>query len=138
MTLSAEQYRSIVNSLKERSTAKSTQSDKRRAPRLTNRMHVFALMDSETRPVQTHVRDISSRGICILRKQPMKTGQQFVVQLPRIGEPTVPILCTVVHCRPAPGDQYSIGAEFTCVLAASQASAAPADELERIRRSVLS
>jgi hypothetical protein len=74
-------------------------------------MHLYGADGRHGEPETVHVRDYSETGVAILRAQPLKAGQEFVVRVPREGEPPITRLCRVVNVAVAAG-RYRIGAEF--------------------------
>jgi hypothetical protein len=57
------------------------------------------------------LRDYSESGVAVLRNEPLKVGDQFVVRIPREGEAPLTRLCRVVNVVVA-ADRHRIGAEF--------------------------
>jgi len=57
------------------------------------------------------LRDYSESGVAVLRNEPLKVGEQFVVRIPREGDPPLTRLCRVVNVAVA-ADRHRIGAEF--------------------------
>jgi hypothetical protein len=74
-------------------------------------MHRYGADGRHGEPETVHVRDYSEAGVAILRAQPLKAGDEFVVRVPREGEPPITRLCRVVNVAVAAG-RYRIGAEF--------------------------
>ena len=62
-------------------------------------------------PEDVQLRDYSESGVAVLRHQPLKVGEQFVVRVPRGGERPITRLCRVMNVAVA-GGRYRIGAEF--------------------------
>ena len=56
-------------------------------------------------------RDYSDTGVGILRGEPLAVGDQFVIQVPRVGDKPITRLCRVVNTALAAG-RYRIGAQF--------------------------
>ena len=56
-------------------------------------------------------RDYSQTGVGILRASPLKVGEEFVIQVPRVGEKPITRLCRVVNTALA-GGRHRIGAVF--------------------------
>jgi hypothetical protein len=136
MNLSPEQFASVINSLQE---PLGGESEKRRARRVLHRARVPIIVDGGTpreRQAVVTVRDLSPRGVGLLHNERLPRGTSFVMRIERAGGPRVQVLCTVAHCRLQRGGVYIIGAEFTCLI--STPPPPTADNLERIRRSVLS
>jgi len=116
-------------------------SERRRTQRLDVRASVSIAMVNEGQSgpsIAMRLRDLSPRGIALLHTEPMKTGQQFILNLQRGDGPPVQILCTSIHSRPGKGRLHTIGAEFTCAISDLFVPRAPnTAELERIRTSML-
>jgi hypothetical protein len=135
--LSAEQLSEIVAAY-----ADSKMQRNRRAPRVqhTGRTTIYHLARSPSDmalPVQ--MRDVSARGCSFTAKAKLPRDSHFIIRFSRRDKPPVSILCTVMHCRPA-GDQYRIGAEFTCqvdIQRAAKLAEQSGEELKRIRSSIL-
>ena len=141
MNLSAEQFAEIIHSLSAPSATGGP--EKRRAPRVMHRCRASIFVGKDPMSgarVSVIVRDLSSRGVCILYSAELPRGTEFVLQLDRAGGVPIHILSTVAHCRRHDKGLYAIGAEFTCLL---NAAAPPPDrrsaakDLKRIRQSVL-
>ena len=142
MDLTAEQFADILKSLGEGRNA--APSDKRRAARVTHRCRAAITLGSDIRSAQrasVTVKDLSPRGICLVRAEEIRTGSNFIIALGRKGAPPVCILCTVVHCQAVSKGMHTIGAEFTCIIDANPPAPEPAavgaSEEDRIRSSML-
>ena len=157
MRLRADQLSDILSTLNRNSTHFAT--DPRRAPRM--RVQATAeiticppallnfsvdpvtgertLLDSSwgrSTPDVVQIQDISARGVSFFYRDKLQIGDQFVLHLPHTFGDPVHILCTVARTRQALRNQWSIGAEFTCVVACP--SPHPSDNrVERIQRSIL-
>lgn len=57
------------------------------------------------------VYDLSRTGVAIIDLDPMVSGRQFNMLIPREDRRPIEVLCLVRHCR-AQGDGYLIGAQF--------------------------
>jgi hypothetical protein len=62
-------------------------------------------------PENVQLRDYSESGVAVLRHEPLKVGEQFVVRVPRGDDRPITRLCRVVNVAVA-GGRYRIGAEF--------------------------
>ena len=143
MSLSAEEFAQIVNPGFKPSTRGRANVEDRRAKRVEQRMRVQIILrqtDGKWRIENLQTRNCSSRGLCLLRDAPLKSGTQMVTIFPKADGDISRILTTVVHCRAMAKGVYAIGAEFTCLLDRKAAAAEAIDpaELERIRKAVLS
>jgi len=74
-------------------------------------MYLYRSDGRHGEPETVQVRDYSETGVAVLRAQPLKAGEEFVVRVPREGEPPITRLCRVVNVAVAAG-RYRIGAEF--------------------------
>jgi hypothetical protein len=138
MDLTAEEFASIVQSLGGIDPSKA--HEKRRAARVEYSGFVDVLVcadDSTGSPIRTQVVDLSSRGIALALPQPLQSGDQFIVQFPQYPRQQVRILCTVAHCRKQSDTNFAIGAEFTCVLPSQPLPTPRAQDLSRLRDSIL-
>ena len=73
----------------------------------------------QVRPRTVTLVNISAAGVCVVDDVTSHNGQQFVLELPRIGGNTFSILCTVRQSRLTSHGQYRVGAEFTSEYKAS-------------------
>lgn len=150
MKISADQLSEILATLND--AGQCGPGDARRAPRMkmlaTVEIIPFPRADdpyrqqgggaaSEDQRLAVRLVNLSSRGICILHNRPMRPASQFLLHLPRKHDKPVEILCTVLHCAPAQGRFFRIGAEFTCPVAPSLPAFNEAQQIERIRNSIL-
>jgi hypothetical protein len=138
--LSAEQLSQIAETFKDMKVDRQQQN--RRAPRVhhTAKTTIYRLArkPADTAlPVQ--MRDLSARGCSFLVSEKLARETNFIMRFSRKGALPVSVLCTVMHCR-AHGEQFLIGAEFTCLVdiqrAARLAEQSPA-EMKRISESIL-
>ena len=139
MELTARQFADMVNQLKGPSRFGG---DQRRAPRVERqaRIEIVPVVEGRPRvPVGVDVKNISSRGLGFVHHRKLKPGSQFLVNLSPQGSEPVEMLCTVVHCDPAGGGVFAVGAEFTCLAPTASAGAAVNDPTasDRIRDSML-
>lgn len=65
------------------------------------------------RPRTVMLVNISSHGVCLVDSVTSQNGQQFVLELPRVGGNTFSLLCTVKQSRLTSHGQYRVGAEFS-------------------------
>jgi c-di-GMP-binding flagellar brake protein YcgR len=148
MKLSAEQFADLVASFPG-SVKPAERHERRRAARIELRAHVTIRMlngQALSEPSTVTAINFSPRGLGLLLDEPLAAGTNFVTELHRKSGGSVLFLCSVMHCRPAPGEKFQAGVEFTCVLRqgaahsqAGDASAGPeaSEELKRVRASVL-
>jgi hypothetical protein len=73
--------------------------------------HVYRDDGNHGEPETVQLRDYSESGVAVLRNEPLKVGEQFVVRIPREGDPPLTRLCRVVNVAVA-ADRHRIGAEF--------------------------
>jgi hypothetical protein len=147
MSMTADELASILASLGD--IPDPQPGDARRAPRVPMEgMVQFTVSSADVsngtpHPPASPVRqranltNLSARGLCIEHTEPMHPGQQFVLHLPQGSRKAANVLCTVLHCEPAGAGRYTIGAEFTCSVAASLGLPLNSTQLERIRHSIL-
>ena len=57
------------------------------------------------------VYDLSRTGVAIIDLDPMESGRQFNMLIPRENRRPIEVLCLARHCR-AQGEGYIIGAQF--------------------------
>ncbi|HEX4125788.1 MAG TPA: PilZ domain-containing protein [Tepidisphaeraceae bacterium] len=148
MELSAELFSQIAASVGV-DPAHRVKHEKRRADRLALRLEVritpsadpLSIDVSSPRSFVSVVRDLSPRGVSLEHPTPMPHGAQFLLHLfSETGQPTVHLLCRVIHCKRSVQDDCNvIGAEFTCVQDAGGAVEPKnaARQLNRIRQSIL-
>ena len=74
-------------------------------------MHVYRSDGRHGREEHVQLRDYSESGVAILRDEPMKVGDEFVVRVPRGDERPITRLCRVTNVAVA-GGRYRIGAQF--------------------------
>ncbi|MGE5608921.1 MAG: hypothetical protein ACM359_06690 [Bacillota bacterium] len=67
-------------------------------------------------PLATRVRELSSRGISIVHREPLRTGSAFAVQLPRRQADPVWALYIVTRSRAIPAAGYVIGGCYQRVI----------------------
>lgn len=141
MKLPAEQFAELFESLGTVSHSR-TGRDGRRALRMeyqTSAKITLCSGDMKDRPFTVTVKDFSLRGIRILLSTPLASGAQFIIEIPRKKTTPVAILCTVMHSTKSRNDQYSIGAEFTCVVPPAIHASADVQHraIQRIRESII-
>jgi len=137
MELTARQFADMVNQLKGPSRFGG---DQRRAPRVERqaRIEIVPVVEGRPRvPVGVDVKNISSRGLGFVHHRKLKPGSQFLVNLSPQGSEPVEMLCTVVHCDPAGGGVFAVGAEFTCLAPIASAAVNDPTASDRIRDSML-
>ena len=95
------------------------------------------------RPLKAWTRDISLGGMGILTSVSMKSGEQFIVQLPKQDAKPMILLCTVRNCNQLADGLYGVGVTFSEVVRKEEsAPALPVDqnkaaELARISQAIL-
>jgi len=140
MRLSAEQVRDILAALNR--GGELAPGDHRRAPRMKLMAGAdMSLQDESSRREQrlaVQVRNLSSRGLCVITDRAVAPGTQFIIHFPNRHGSETDILCTAMHCRPAYGRLFSVGAEFVCSITHTLGAADAEAELKRIRSSILS
>jgi hypothetical protein len=134
----AEQHGQIVDAIRQ-----DRRPENRRAPRVEYRVRAEIHPCIEgvlTPPMPVQLEDFSHRGISFHVKVTMNRGEQFVFNLPRTDTDSTSVLCTVAYCRKSSENDFRVGAEFTCILPATPAEAAAADNtaMDRIKQSILS
>jgi hypothetical protein len=115
-------------------------TDKRRARRIEIRLPVDIKLaaDSASPWISAQMRDFSARGVRLRVDRAIAADNSFLLRLPtRRGEKSaVPLICRVTFCAPDK-DFFIIGAEFNGYATPEQSVCQSADELERIRQSIL-
>jgi hypothetical protein len=95
------------------------------------------------RPVKAWTRDISLSGMGILTSVSMKSGEQFIVQLPKADSKPLVLLCTVKNCAQLADGLYGVGVSFSEVVRKEEsAPALPIDQakaadIARISQAIL-
>jgi hypothetical protein len=111
MILSAGVFDEILKSLK----TEQPVADKRRSARIGLRARVTMIpivKGALASPIQVWCRDIAMTGIAVLVANPLKVGQQFVLQLNREDEGPMRLLCEVTRKEKVHDDLYVIGAKY--------------------------
>jgi hypothetical protein len=88
--------------------------DRRTALRLPVEGYVdIELLTPGARPQSRRVAvyDLSRTGVAIIDLEPMESGRQFNMLIPRENRRPIEVLCLARHCRPQ-GDGYIVGAQF--------------------------
>jgi hypothetical protein len=95
------------------------------------------------RPLKAWTRDISLGGMGILTSLSMKSGDQFIVQLPKADSKPLILLCTVKNCVQLADGLYGVGVSFAEVVRKEEsAPALPIDQakaadIQRISQAIL-
>ncbi|HLL91131.1 MAG TPA: PilZ domain-containing protein [Tepidisphaeraceae bacterium] len=86
----------------------------RRWPRTTAARAVLLFPRARGRRVRhvARLRDYSARGLGVTSPAPLTEGSQFVVRLVDEEGRKLPLVFTVVHCTPARGGKWRVGAEL--------------------------
>jgi len=111
MILSADVFDGILKSLK----TEQPVADKRRSTRIGIRARVTMIpivKGALASPIHVWCRDIAMTGIAVLVANPLKVGQQFVLQLTREDEGPMRLLCEVTRKEKVHDDLYMIGAKY--------------------------
>ena len=74
-------------------------------------MYLYRDDGNHGEPENVQLRDYSEGGVAVLRHEPLKVGDQFVVRVPRGDDKPITRLCRVANVAVA-GGRYRIGAEF--------------------------
>jgi hypothetical protein len=96
-------------------------------------------------PFTCMTRDLSFKGIGLLQSRQAAGSSQFVITLPKRDGAWMSVLCNVMYCRALADGIYNVGASFVRMYnftappaqQAHAAARASADELSRIRQSIL-
>jgi hypothetical protein len=145
MNFSADRFAEVMSHLSPQMRSHGGK-EKRRAQRLRQRADLTIIPYTDAgpgKPATVELRDFSTRGVRLIRKEMMVCGDEFIVMLPRKTGRPVPMLCTVAHVEKNndTAGGYSIGAEFVCVTPGappSKPNATPTEaDVERIRHSML-
>jgi hypothetical protein len=112
--------------------------DVRRARRFAyhGQIHISMSREHADETEEVSVIDLSARGLRLIHPKKFSRGTTFVARLPRYGEDTLSILCTVAHCQIRPNGLYTIGVEFSCVMNDPSAESDGLTE-DRIRAAIL-
>lgn len=131
--LTAKQVASIVAA---DMAADATGHDLRRSRRFAYQGQIQIRLERNQQPQSVSVIDISTHGVQISYPRELQRNSTFVARFPRYEGRDLCVLCTVAHCQAHANRLYTIGAEFTCVLAEEEK---PSSETEdRIREALLS
>jgi hypothetical protein len=99
-------------------------ADARREPRVRIRTHVpiLVMAGGGVKTVQVQVRDISASGMGLLRSEPMRRDEPFIVSLPSASQPEslVPLLVRVAYWEPLAEGLVSVGCKFVRFLRADE------------------
>ena len=140
MNIAADSFTEIFAALTSSANATPTK-DKRRSTRYAYPANILITpcdADGDGEPVMVGLTNFSARGLCIIYDQSLPLRSQFIAELPRKEEPSVHMLCTIIHVHPQSRGDYALGAEFTCVVSREPKGKAPVEsDVERIRRSIL-
>ena len=113
-SLSAELFKSIVNSLKSDKAGRI--HELRSGPRVGVRGKLeVVLLAPDGRPVGAAVvwvRDVSVDGIGILHTKALKVGSRFVARFPRHDEGSLTLVYAVTHAKDVTKGLYTIGAQL--------------------------
>jgi hypothetical protein len=131
--LTARQIASIVAA---DMAADATGHDLRRSRRFAYQGQVQIRFEQNEQPQGVSVNDISTHGVRISYPRPLQRGSTFVARFPRYEGRDLCVLCTVAHCQAHANCMYTIGAEFTCVLAEEEKPNSQTED--RIREALLS
>ncbi|MGD0769340.1 MAG: PilZ domain-containing protein [Tepidisphaeraceae bacterium] len=114
--------------------------NKRCARRVEIRMPVDIRLaaDSDSPWFVAQIRDLSARGIRLQVDRAIAADSFFLLRLPtKHGKKcAVPLICRVIHCMPDK-DLFVIGAEFSGYATPEESVSESAEQLDRIRRSIL-
>ena len=115
--LSAEQLSDIAKAYESHDGVDPVHQ-KRRAARAHHnaRTNIFRIgKPAAESALAVQMRDLSARGCSFTAKEKIERDSNFVIQFMRENRKPISLLCTAKYCR-ANGNQFRIGAEFTCVL----------------------
>ena len=117
-----------------------SEHDVRRARRFTYQGQVKIAMSSspDAEFKEVSLMDLSARGMRMIYPAKLSRGTTFVARLPRMGGPELQVLCTVAHCQTRASGMFTIGVEFTCVIAEPTPQDASPETQDRIRSAILS
>jgi hypothetical protein len=120
--------------------AGKSKKDKRRAARTAIRVPVAIKLglDPKTEWLGARLMDISARGAKLETAAAMEVNSSFLLRLPTKDPKKggVPLICRVAHCVKLK-HSYSIGAEFIGRLTAGQSAGQNAEDLDKIKKSIL-
>ena len=113
MSLTAEQFREIIRSLKSDGVGVRS-NEKRAGPRvgLRCRLSIRSYRNGkvEETPTMVWLRDLSAAGIGIVHSTCMEDGDAFVAEFPLRNNRCLGVLYKVVHYKTLAKNLYSIGA----------------------------
>ena len=130
MRLSAEQFETILASLKSYDQGNRT-VEKRRSPRVGLRMMAMLIRCGQRRgngaaPVASDVkiRDISTEGIGLTMSEPIARGEFVILGFRRSTGELLSVLYKISHCQRLSERTFAVGARFDRVITAEEANAA--------------
>jgi hypothetical protein len=117
-----------------------SEHDVRRARRFAYQGQVKIAMSSspDAEFKEVSLMDLSARGMRMVYPAKLSRGTTFVARLPRIDGPELAVLCTVAHCQTRASGMFTVGVEFTCVLAEPTPADISDETQTRIRSAILS
>lgn len=126
MKLSAEQYESVVASLRSFSDSSRT-SEKRRSPRVGLRMTATLVVFGtgvDARRQEVKIRDLSAEGVGMTRTEPIPQGTYFVLMFRRgIGD-WLSVLYRATHCERLSDRAFAVGARLDRVISLKEVAPA--------------
>ena len=112
MSLSAEQFKSIIQGLKSDRPG-SGSFEKRASPRVGLRAKITVYPGGDTtKPREVWVRDLSSTGIGIVHGEAFNAGADFLVCFPLRATDHLWVYYRVMHCRSISPKLYFTGAKL--------------------------
>ena len=119
MSLSAEQFREIVRSLKSDGVGVRS-SEKRAGPRVGLRCRLsirhFKNGRADETPTMVWLRDLSAAGIGVVHSQYLEEGQAFIAEFPLRNSRCLGVMYKVVHTKTISKNLHSIGAMLERVM----------------------
>jgi hypothetical protein len=74
--------------------------------------------------------DLACGGIGFLSPRALDVGREFTLSLPIMDSTPVNLLCSVLHCQPAPNGSFTIGGRFVRDLADAEPAKTPTTDNE--------
>jgi hypothetical protein len=121
MKLTEEQFSQVMASLECAQGESLTENRGRiRVPKGTKATIIPCGDPARRESMSVVVINLSDTGVGLLSAIPLRGGENFILRLPpMIHEPPSAILCSVMYSHNASAGAYSIGGQFTRVLAMS-------------------
>ena len=136
MSIRADAFAEIVQSLAAQNGASSTDADKKRKrpPMLGKLTLIPHGHRADRKPVAVVVRELTPSTIGLLHDKPMRTGDEFILCYNTKAGTVCGVVCTVTRWHPIGEHQFSITADFTGKVLTPSAEDAQTRQLKELER----